>query len=69
MVSVPRIERTKFGTICARPPSAADAPSAESLLALIISHPHLDHYGLAAGLEVDVPIYVGREAASLLQAA
>jgi ribonuclease J len=40
-----------------------------SLLALIISHPHLDHYGLAADLEVDVPVYIGKEAAALLLAA
>ena len=45
-------------------------PSADpTLLALIISHPHLDHYGLAADLEVDVPVYIGREAAALLSAA
>jgi hypothetical protein len=54
----------------AEPPSVAGfAGPDESLLALIISHPQLDHYGLAADLEADVPIYVGREAASLLQAA
>ncbi|MHB8449297.1 MAG: MBL fold metallo-hydrolase [Mycobacteriales bacterium] len=40
-----------------------------SLLALIISHPHLDHYGLTAELPVDVPVYVGREAESLLRVA
>ncbi len=40
-----------------------------SLLALLISHPHLDHYGLAVDLPVDVPIYLGAEAARLLNAA
>jgi ribonuclease J len=40
-----------------------------SLLGLVITHPHLDHYGLAAELKVDVPLYVGEEAASLLEAA
>jgi ribonuclease J len=40
-----------------------------ALLGLIISHPHLDHYGLATDLEVDVPIYLGEEAARLLEAA
>jgi ribonuclease J len=40
-----------------------------SLLALLISHPHLDHYGLAVDLPVDVPIYLGAEAARLLEAA
>jgi ribonuclease J len=40
-----------------------------ALLGLIISHPHMDHYGLAADLEVDVPIYLGEEASRLLEAA
>ncbi len=40
-----------------------------TLLGLVISHPHLDHYGLAAQVEVDLPIYIGREAAALLEAA
>ena len=40
-----------------------------SLLGLLISHPHADHYGLAADLEVELPIYIGEEAARLLAAA
>jgi ribonuclease J len=40
-----------------------------SLLALIITHPHLDHYGLASELTVDVATYLGEEASRLLQAA
>jgi ribonuclease J len=40
-----------------------------SLLGLLISHPHLDHYGLASDLAVDVPTYIGEEAARLLDAA
>jgi ribonuclease J len=40
-----------------------------SLLGVLISHPHADHYGLVADLEVDVPIYLGEEAARLLAAA
>ena len=51
------------------PPVAGFAEPDSSLLALIISHPHLDHYGLAADLEIDVPVYMGREAAALLLAA
>ena len=35
----------------------------------LISHPHLDHYGLVRQLVTGVPIYIGREAASLLRAA
>lgn len=40
-----------------------------ALLGLLISHPHLDHYGLAAQLGTAVPTYIGREAAALLDAA
>jgi ribonuclease J len=40
-----------------------------SLLAVIVSHPHLDHYGLVGGVSVDVPIYIGEEAARVLDAA
>lgn len=39
------------------------------LLAVLISHPHLDHYGLVDDLLVNVPIYIGREAAAILAAA
>jgi ribonuclease J len=40
-----------------------------SLLGIVISHPHLDHYGLLADLPADIPVYIGREAAALLAAA
>jgi ribonuclease J len=40
-----------------------------SLLGVLISHPHLDHYGLAAGLPGAVPTYIGSEAAAVLDAA
>lgn len=40
-----------------------------SLLGVVISHPHLDHYGLAVDLPVDVPMFIGEEAARLLEAA
>ncbi|MGE0305022.1 MAG: MBL fold metallo-hydrolase [Acidimicrobiia bacterium] len=43
--------------------------SASTLCGVVISHPHLDHYGLADQLAPDVPVYIGREAASLLAAA
>lgn len=38
-------------------------------LAVIISHPHLDHYGLAGQLPQDLPVYMGREAAAVVAAA
>jgi len=40
-----------------------------SLLGVVISHPHLDHYGLLRQVRDDVPVFVGREAAALLEAA
>src|SRR4051812_47537219 len=51
------------------PSVAGFAEPDASLLALVISHPHIDHYGLATGLQVDVPMFIGEEAASLLNAA
>ena len=40
-----------------------------SLSGVVISHPHLDHYGLIAQADSRVPIYIGKEATSLLKAA
>ena len=40
-----------------------------SLSGVVISHPHLDHYGLIAQADPRVPIYIGKEATSLLKAA
>ena len=41
----------------------------DSLLGVVISHPHLDHYGLARHLHPDVPVYIGRDANNILKAA
>jgi ribonuclease J len=58
--------------------SAADALPAipgltdgtnSNLLAIIISHPHPDHYGLIAHAHSSIPVYIGREADQLLRAA
>ena len=40
-----------------------------SLLGVIISHPHQDHYGLARHIRPEVPIYIGRDAHAILTAA
>ena len=40
-----------------------------SLLGVLVSHPHLDHYGLIPAIATDVPVYIGREAAAVLSAA
>ena len=39
-----------------------------SLCGVLISHPHLDHYGLLGGVGSDVPIFIGAEAAAILKA-
>lgn len=36
---------------------------------VVLSHSHLDHYGLANQLHQDVPVYLGAEAARVLEAA
>ncbi|MDP1792579.1 MAG: MBL fold metallo-hydrolase [Acidimicrobiales bacterium] len=52
------------------PPSVAGfAEPDPSLLAVVISHPHADHYGLLDGVTADVPVYIGREAGAVLNAA
>ena len=40
-----------------------------SLLGLVISHPHQDHYGLASGISEKVPIYIGEAASNILRQA
>jgi ribonuclease J len=40
-----------------------------SLLGVIISHPHLDHYGLAGRLPKGTPFFIGKAAAQVLRAA
>jgi len=40
--------------------------STRSLAGVVISHPHLDHYGLIGQVDPRVPIYIGREASRLL---
>ena len=37
--------------------------------AIVISHPHADHYGLLQEVNPDLPVYIGHEAARLLDAA
>ena len=43
--------------------------SDESLLGVIISHPHQDHYGLAHRLPEQTPFLVGKAAEAILAAA
>lgn len=40
-----------------------------SLVGLVITHPHLDHYGLAPGVASSVPVFMGEAAYRLLVAA
>ena len=41
----------------------------DSLLGVLISHPHQDHYGLARYLHPDVPVHIGEAAHRILKAA
>ena len=41
----------------------------DNLLGVVISHPHMDHYGLARYLSPTVPIYIGEAANRILKAA
>ncbi len=41
----------------------------ESLLGVLISHPHLDHYGLAKYSRPEVPVYIGEAAHNVMKAA
>ena len=40
-----------------------------SLLGIVISHPHQDHYGLASGISEKVPIFIGEAASNILRQA
>ena len=41
----------------------------DSLLGVVISHPHPDHYGLARHIRPEVPVYIGEAAHNILKAA
>ena len=41
----------------------------DSLLGVVISHPHQDHYGLARNIRPEVPVYIGEAAHNILKAA
>jgi len=43
--------------------------SEPSLAGVVISHPHLDHYGLIDQVDARVPLFIGEEATTLLKAA
>ena len=40
-----------------------------SLLGVVISHPHMDHYGLARHIRPEVPIWFGEDAHNIMKAA
>ena len=41
----------------------------DSLLGLLISHPHRDHYGLAPRVRSELPVYIGEDAHGIMKAA
>ena len=38
----------------------------DSLLGIVVSHPHQDHYGLARHVRPEVPVYMGRSLDELI---
>ena len=50
------------------PVKGFDGPD-DSLLGVLISHPHQDHYGLAHRLPVETTFLIGKAAAAILDAA
>lgn len=51
------------------PPVAGLGEDDGTLLGVILSHPHLDHYGLLPEIRADIPVWLGRGAQRLLDAA
>lgn len=45
------------------------AGDSDELLGILLSHPHADHYGLISKVSPNVPVYLGRDAFALLNAA
>ncbi len=41
----------------------------DSLLAVIISHPHLDHYGLLKHIDSGIPVYMGKDGRRIIEMA
>ena len=40
-----------------------------SLLGILVTHPHMDHYGLARHIRPKVPDWIGKDAHNILKAA
>ena len=51
------------------PPVAGLTGSDDSLLGVVLSHPHIDHYGLLPSARADLPVWLGEGARKLLAAA
>ena len=54
---------------CLLPQIAGFREPDDSLLGVVISHPHQDHYGLAKRIRPDVSVYIGEDAHNILRAA
>lgn len=51
------------------PPVSGLSENDGTLLGVVLSHPHLDHYGLLPELRADLPVWLGRGAQKILDAA
>ncbi len=74
-VEIEAADGSRIALDLGRPLSAAlsdvvPAPTfAGPLLSVLITHPHLDHYGLVGDLDPAPPVFIGQEAARILDAA
>lgn len=60
---------TDLGEDSALPAVAGLDGEDRSLLAVLITHGHPDHYGLVSSISPDVPLYMGRAASNILREA
>jgi ribonuclease J len=56
----PTAELLKSGVLCDIPALYADDPAAPGFAAIIVTHSHLDHYGLAHHAHPAIPVYGSR---------
>jgi ribonuclease J len=59
----------KSGESIVLPPIAGLADGDRSLVGVVLSHAHPDHYGLVGGVDESVPIYAGSATARILREA
>jgi ribonuclease J len=70
VLDVGRPLSAELGDVVALPPVPGLADGTDrDLLAVLVTHPHLDHYGLVDQVHPRVPVYAGAAASAIVQAA